>query len=200
MMKTTVSALYDNRADALNAVQALKDIGISRDNISMVTSDAAGAYTKYHSQPFPEDMPADDTVGGAVSGALVGGLGGLLVGLVALAIPGVGPIVAAGPIAAAVTGAGIGAVTGGILGALIDLGVDEDHAGYYAEGVRRGGTLVTVHVNESMADRASDILDRYDPVDLDSRVETWRETGWTSYDPDADPYNIDRIERERMHY
>lgn len=197
-MKTTVSALFDNRDDAVRAVRALTDNGVMRDDISIVASDAAGAYTEYHDRDI--DIPADDTLEGAASGALIGGVGGLLVGLAALAIPGIGPIVAAGPIAAAIAGAGIGAATGGIIGALIDLGVDEDYAGYYAEGVRRGGTLVTAYTDESMADEVAGILDDYDPVDLETRLDRWREEGWTSYDPDADPYTVDQIERERVRY
>ncbi|MBK8902735.1 MAG: hypothetical protein IPM53_16215 [Anaerolineaceae bacterium] len=195
-MKTTVSALYDNRTDAVNAVRALVDRGILRDDISVVASDAAGEYTEYHGQ----DLPADDTLGGAAAGAMVGGVGGLLVGLAALAIPGIGPVIAAGPIAAAIAGAGIGAATGGIIGALVDLGVDEDRADYYAEGVRRGGTLVTVRADESVIDDVADILDDYDPVDLESRVDRWREEGWTTYDPDADPYTVEQIRRERVRY
>ncbi len=197
-MKTTVSALFDNRSDAVSAVRALTDSGVLRGDISMVASDAAGEYVDYHGREF--DLPADDSLEGAASGALIGGVGGLLVGLAALAIPGVGPIVAAGPIAAAVAGAGIGAATGGIVGALIDLGVDEDYAGYYAEGVRRGGTLVTVHVDDNMADRVENILDGYNPVDLDTRADRWRDEGWTAYDPESDPYTTDQIERERVRY
>jgi uncharacterized membrane protein len=195
-MKTTVSALYDNATDAHATVRDLVDDGVRRDNISLVASDAAGEYVDYHG----EDLPADDTIGGAAAGAMFGGIGGLLVGLAALAIPGIGPIVAAGPIAAALTGAGIGALTGGLLGALIDLGVDEDSAAYYAEGIRRGGTLVTVHVDEGIAERVADIMERHDPVDLERRVSYWREQGWTGYDPDADPYNVRDVERERMRY
>jgi uncharacterized membrane protein len=195
-MKTTVSALYDNATDAHATVRDLVDDGVRRDNISLVASDAAGEYVDYHG----EDLPADDTIGGAAAGAMLGGIGGLLVGLAALAIPGIGPIVAAGPIAAALTGAGIGALTGGLLGALIDLGVDEDSAEYYAEGVRRGGTLVTAHVDEGIAERVADIMERHDPVDLERRVSYWREQGWTGYDPDADPYNVRDVERERMRY
>jgi uncharacterized membrane protein len=195
-MKTTVTALYDNATDAHATVRDLVDDGVRRDNISLVASDAAGEYVDYHG----EDLPADDTIGGAAAGAMLGGIGGLLVGLAALAIPGIGPIVAAGPIAAALTGAGIGALTGGLLGALIDLGVDEDSAAYYAEGIRRGGTLVTVHVDEGIAERVADIMERHDPVDLERRVSYWREQGWTGYDPDADPYTVRDVERERMRY
>lgn len=197
-MKTTVSALFDNRADAVNAVRALTNNGFLRHDISMVASDAAGEYAKYHGQVIPDDMPADDTINGAASGAVVGGLGGLLVGLAALAIPGLGPIVAAGPIATAIAGASIGAAAGGIVGALVDLGFDEDQAGYYAEGVRRGGTLVTAHVEEAKANEAADILNAHDPVNLENRVNMWRQYGWNSYDPSADPYTVEQIQQERQ--
>lgn len=195
-MRTTVSALFDNATDARNAVRELTNNGVRRDDVSLVASDAAGEYARYHGQ----EIPADDMLEGAAGGALLGGLGGLLVGLAALAIPGIGPIVAAGPIATALAGAGIGAVTGGILGALIDLGVSEEDAEYYAEGIRRGGTLVTAHVDESMANRVANILDRYNPVDLETRATRWQEQGWRGYDPDARPYTFEEIERERMLY
>lgn len=194
-MKTTVSALYDNATDAHATVRDLADDGVRRNDISLIASDAAREYVEYHG----EGIPADDTIGGAASGALLGGLGGLLVGLAALAIPGVGPIVAAGPIAAALTGAGIGAVAGGLMGALVDLGIDEDRAGYYAEGVRRGSTLVTANVEQDVADRVADIMDRHNPVNLEGRVDFWRDQGWEGYDAHADPYTLQQIERERTH-
>ena len=195
-MRTTVSALYDNSTDASNAVRALTERGVRRDDISVVASDAAGEYAEYHGR----DMPADDTLEGAASGALIGGMGGLLIGLAAVAIPGIGPVIAAGPIATAIAGAGIGAATGGIIGALVDLGVDEDQAGYYAEGVRRGGTLVTVRVDEYMVNEVAQILEDYDPVDLEGRVDRWREEGWSRYDPNAEPYTVDQIRRDRVNY
>jgi stress response protein YsnF len=137
---------------------------------------------------------------GAGVGAAVGGLGGLLVGLAALAIPGVGPVLAAGPLAAALAGAGIGAVAGGLIGALTDAGVPEEQAGLYAEGVRRGGTLVTVSAADGEADRIVDILERHNPVDIDRRAASWRESGWTGYEAGAEPYTADVIESERERY
>jgi hypothetical protein len=192
----TVTALFDNPMDVQNAVRDLVNSGFRRDDISVVASDAAGEYANYHGV----DIPADDTLEGVATGTLLGGLGGFVVGLAALAIPGVGPVLAAGPIAAALAGAGIGAVTGGILGALVDMGVDEDAAGYYAEGVRRGSTLVTVRTSDDMVNRAKSILNRYNPVDINTRVQTWRQAGWSRFDPNAKPYNFEEIERERTRY
>jgi hypothetical protein len=114
----------------------------------------------------------------------VGGLAGVLIGLGALVIPGIGPVIAAGPLAtvlAGLAGAGAGAVAGGVLGALVDLGIPEETAGYYAEGVRRGGTLVSVRVEDQYTDKALDILNRHNPVDLDERSQQWRREGWTGY-------------------
>lgn len=195
-MTTTVSALFDNAMDVQNAVRDLVNSGFSRENISVIASDAAGEYAEYHGM----DLPADDTLEGIATGTLLGGLGGFVVGLAALAIPGVGPILAAGPIASALVGAGVGAVTGGLIGALVDLGLDEDEAGYYAEGVRRGSTLVTARVADNMAERARSILNRYNPVDINTRANLWRESGWTTFDPQAKPYTTTEIERERTRY
>jgi hypothetical protein len=75
-----------------------------------------------------------------------------------------------------------------LLGALVDLGVPEAHAGTYAEGVRRGGTLVTVQADDVMADRAVEIMNRHNPVDINERATTWRDSGWTGYDETAGPY------------
>ncbi len=120
----------------------------------------------------------------------LGALGGLLVGLGALTIPGIGPVIAAGPLAVALstlTGVGVGAVaggvTGGLLGALIGLGIPEQEAHYYAEGVRRGGVLVTVQADEYNADQITDILNHHDPIDIHSRAQKWREQGWTGFNP-----------------
>jgi hypothetical protein len=127
---------------------------------------------------------------------VLGGLAGVLVGLGALAIPGIGPVIAAGPLAAALTGlagAGAGAVaggvTGGLIGALVDMGVPQETAQYYAEGIRRGGTLVTVRSDDTFTDRVVDILNRHDPVDINERATHWRQAGWTEFDPNARPYH-----------
>jgi uncharacterized protein (TIGR02271 family) len=121
----------------------------------------------------------------AVAGGAIGGLAGLLLGLGAFAIPGVGPIIGAGPLAAALTGAAIGAAGGGLLGALVGWGIPETEAGYYAEGVNRGGTLVAVRTQDNMVDHVVSIMDRYNPVDIDSRVSEWRAAGWTNFDDRA---------------
>jgi len=123
---------------------------------------------------------------------VVGGVLGLLVGIGALAIPGIGPVIAAGPLVAALgtaaAGAGIGAAAGGLLGALVGAGIPEEEAHLYAEGVRRGGSLVTVSTDESMASTAYSVLRRHNAVDVDERGQMYREQGWERFDPDAGPY------------
>jgi hypothetical protein len=103
----------------------------------------------------------------------------LIAGLSALAIPGFGPIIAAGPIAAALTGAGIGAATGGLIGALASAGVPREDAEFYAEGVRRGGVLVIVRVDDRLADDVAKILDDAGARDVDEKSNEWRRSGWS---------------------
>jgi hypothetical protein len=181
-MRETIVAMFDNTSDAHAAVRELVDNGFTRESISIISREGADQYGE-----LLDPMPMDDTVEGVAGGALLGGLTGLVVGLFALAIPGVGPVIAAGPIAAALTGAGVGAVTGGLVGALVDLGYDEDTAGYYAEGVRRGGVLVAVNASNRQQ-LAHQILSRYNPVDIDHRVTDWRHEGWNRFDPAGEPY------------
>jgi hypothetical protein len=200
-MTRTVVAIFDSFESANDAVRELVDHGFSRDDVSLVASDTSGEYGRYldtnRDMGTMETEHTKEGAGvGAGIGAVLGGLGGLLVGLGALAIPGIGPVIAAGPLAAALSGlagAGIGAVaggvTGGIIGALVDMGVPEETAQYYAEGVRRGGTLVTVRSSDEMTDRAVDILNRHNPIDINERAVQWRESGWTGFDPNARAYS-----------
>jgi hypothetical protein len=145
---------------------------------------------------------------GAGIGAALGGLGGVLMGLGLLVVPGVGPALAAGALASGLVGAGIGGAAGGIAGALANAGVPEEEAGYYAEGVRRGGHLVVVTTSDDRYATAQDILQRHNPASMKDRADTWRREGWTGFDPNAQPYDPDRpasrmddmtaAERERL--
>ena len=117
-----------------------------------------------------------------------------------MAIPGVGPLVAAGVLATTLAGAATGAAAGGILGALTDYGVSEEDAHVYSEGIRRGGTLVSVRAADDRAEMAREILNRYDPVDIPARRDAYKEGGWTRYDPKAPGYTRDEIRAERDRY
>ncbi len=128
------------------------------------------------------------TGAGATIGTILGGGAGLLAGLGLLAIPGVGPIIAAGWLVATITGAGIGAAGGGILGSLVGAGVPEEHAHVYAEGVRRGGTLITVRADDAQRGMIEQIMNRYTPVDPDARAAEYRAGGWSRFDEEAPAY------------
>ena len=172
MTAQTFTALFDTYAAASSAVSRLESVGIPHDQISIVSNDASHAeYTTGGSHP--------GTGTGASLGTLLGGGAGLLAGLGLLAIPGLGPVVAAGWLASTLVGAGVGAAAGGVVGALTDAGVSHEDAQAYAEGIHRGGTLVTVRGDDSRAAQITDILDHQDTVDLDQRTQDWRGAGWS---------------------
>jgi hypothetical protein len=183
-MDRTVVALYEDVNIAHRAVEELLSNGFDRNDISVVRTNQTSA-GGVDTETTAGGGDASGMAAGAGVGAALGGLAGLVVGLGALAIPGIGPIVAAGPLATTLAGAGIGAVAGGLIGALTDIGIPEEEAGYYAEGVRRGGTLVTVRATGEMVGRASEILNRFSPTDVTQRAEEWRSSGWTGYDAGA---------------
>jgi hypothetical protein len=194
-MAKTVVGLFDTFTEAQNVVQQLVDTGFERNEISVLANDARGEYSQ--SRAIGETSSTAEGAGaGAVGGGVLGGVLGLLVGVGALAIPGIGPVLAAGPLAAALgtagastlVGAGIGAAAGGIIGALVGAGIPEEDASFYAEGVRRGGTLVMVKSSDDMAQRAYDLMRSNGAVDVDERSGSWRSSGWNTFDPNAGPY------------
>jgi hypothetical protein len=124
---------------------------------------------------------------------------GLLAGLGLLAIPGLGPVVAAGWLASMAAGAAAGAATGGIIGALTQSGISDEDAHTYAEGVRRGGTLVTARVPDADRARLDAILSQ-SSVDIASRRAAWQKAGWNRFDPAAPAYGADEVRRERQLY
>jgi hypothetical protein len=200
-MKTVVG-VYDDLEEARDVVDDLVEAGTPRDDISLVTRDVTGEYGEYLDEydAVDESEIAEGAAEAAVGGAVVGGLTGVLVGLGALAVPGLGPVIAAGPIAAGLTGAGVGAVTGGLLGALVEWGIPEEEAEYYAESVRRGSTLVAVRVADTEMDDVVTIMNDYDAVDVERRAQYWREEeDWQGYDADAEPFDAADIQtfRER---
>lgn len=199
MVKTIVGS-FDSFNDAHQVANDLRAAGFLDSDISIVANNAAGEYREDPRVTTTKDTDTSATAKGAVAGAVVGGSAGLAASLAGLAIPGIGPIIAAGPIVATLAGAGTGAVAGGLIGGLVDLGVPESDAQYYAESVRRGGALVTVRADESRADEVSAILRRHGAVDIEDRVERWRESGWERFDQGAQPYTVDEIRRDRAMY
>ncbi|MGO4197456.1 general stress protein [Rhizobium sp. YAF28] len=192
----TITGLFDDYTDASSAVSALEATGVPSNDISIVSNNADDRHST--------NGAATGAESGAGLGAVVGGAGGLLTGLGIMAIPGVGPVVAAGWLAATAVGAVAGAVAGGaaggLIGALTGSGVSEDDANFYAEGVRRGGTLVTARVDDALAPEASAILKRSNWVDPAERKAAYNEQGWTRFDDTLDPYGPEQIEQERDRY
>jgi uncharacterized membrane protein len=196
----TVTGLFDSYVDAETAVSQLRSLGVDHDDISVVSNNSDSR----HKMDADDNDAAEDAGKGAGIGAVLGGAGGLLTGLGIMAIPGVGPVVAAGWLAAtlagAATGAVVGGAAGGLIGALTDAGVDEKDAHVYAEGVRRGGTLVTARVSDTLVGPAEDILAKSPRVDIATRRSAYAEGGWKSFDPTLDPYTPTEVERERRQY
>lgn len=190
---TTVVGLFNTAQEAESAIRDLQNAGILREDISLVARNRSGTYSG--KSETGDVASGKSTVGEHVAGgAVFGGLGGLLLGVAGLAIPGIGPVVAAGPLAAALTtagiGAGVGAATGGIIGAIRNAGVPEQEAHLYAEGIRRGGTLVTVHTDHATASRVESVLNSHGAVDVDERAREFRSSGWKHFDESADPYDV----------
>jgi hypothetical protein len=140
------------------------------------------------------------TVTGATAGAVLGGGAGLLAALGVIAIPGIGPLVAAGVLATTLAGAAGGSVVGGLIGALTDYGVSEEEAHLYSEAVRRGSSLVTVRTDEARAAMAEAILDANKPVNTRERREAYTSAGWSKYDPLAKGFTAEEIRQERERY
>lgn len=187
----TVIAMYDDFDTASRAVEALVDAGFDRDDISLIANNADDRYATLTTTDYnDDDVKAGE---GAGFGAVVGTLVGLGVAL----IPGIGPVIAAGPLAAALMagiGAAAGAATGGVVAGLVDMGVPEEDAHIYAEGIRRGGALVSLDIDtDEHVDRAEEILNRYNPSNIDERGETYRSSGWSGFDSTATPYSASQI-------
>ncbi|WFU24102.1 hypothetical protein QA649_39920 [Bradyrhizobium sp. CB1717] len=202
-MTTTISRLYDNYSDAERAVTRLEAAGVPHSDISIVANNSDNWYGTSTRKVDRDRDGVDDRAEGAGTGAGVGaGLGGaagLLAGLGLLAIPGLGPVVAAGWLASTAAGAAAGAATGGIVGALTEAGVSRDDASRYAEGVRRGGTLVSAKVPDQDRSRLDALLHERS-VNLQDRSAAWQKAGWTDFDAASPPLSPDDVGRERELY
>jgi len=197
-MSRTISRLFDDYSDAKAAVTELERLGVPHDDLSIVANNAHG----HHDVGDVNDH--GDVSRGASTGAVLGGVGGLLAGLGLLAIPGLGPIVAAGWLASTAAGAAIGGVggaaTGSLVGALKNAGHSDEDANVYSEGVRRGGTLVSARVSDDLADQAEAVLDRNRGVSAATRGADYRQAGWSKFDDTAPAYTTDQIEADRATY
>jgi|SRR5471032_2164754 hypothetical protein len=201
MPSKIITGLFDSYDDAKRAVRDLEAASISHSDISIVANNADD---RYAGEAGHSGKAATGAGAGATFGTVVGGGAGLLAGLGMLAIPGVGPVVAAGwlvaTVAGAAAGAAVGGAAGGIIGGLTGSGVSKEHAHVYAEGIRRGGTLVTARVDDSRLEAAEGIMIEYGAVDPDARGAAYRESGWKAFDEKAPPYSQAELDRERDRY
>jgi len=166
---TAVFALFPNSVQAERAVDALVSAGFRSDDVSVLLPDNLSS--KPLSTEKNTKVPEGTTTGVAAGGAL-GGTLGLLAGIGAIAIPGVGPFIAAGPIMGALAGMGAGAATGGIIGALVGLGLPEYEAKRYEGRVKDGGVLLSAHCDNSQwVEKAKDILKLAGGEDISSSGE-----------------------------
>lgn len=166
---TAVFGIYRDRSSAENAVDALRMANFRNTDISALLPENLGTKDFAHEKgtKAPEGATA-----GATTGAVVGGGLGWLVGIGALAIPGLGPLIAAGPIVAALAGLGAGGAIGGLTGALIGMGIPEYEAKRYEGRVKSGGILLSVHCDSSeWTKKAKDILERTGAEDVSSTGE-----------------------------
>jgi hypothetical protein len=164
-MAKTVIGILENADEAKKAVEELLQSGIDRQAVGVISADFA--------------KEAEAALRGGSTGTAIGALAGLLIGATTLAIPGIGPVLAAGHAVALIGTTTLGALAGGVVGALAAKGVPEDQANFYAEGVRRGGTLVTVLARtDELAARAVEILRRHGAQRIQERILEWRGLGW----------------------
>lgn len=167
---TAAFGIYKTRTGAENAVDALRAEQFRNTDISVMLPENQGTKDFAHEK---NTKAPEGAATGAGSGALVGGTLGWLAGIGALAIPGLGPFIAAGPIMAALAGAGVGGAVGGLTGALVGMGIPEYEAKRYEGRVKEGGILLSVHCDDSKwTKKAKEILERTGAEDVSSTGES----------------------------
>ncbi|UVC09795.1 hypothetical protein IHQ71_04035 [Rhizobium sp. TH2] len=185
----TIAGLFDHRDDAMAAITDLLDRGVPRTDISILANNAGDWYAD-----GSESEAGAET--GAGLGAIAGGASGLLAGLGLFTLPGIGPVVGAGWLMTTAAGAATGAILGGAAGGFVAWiaghGVSESDAHVFAEGLRRGGTLVTVQVADDLVIATEAIFLKHS-VDVAARRDALAEEGWARFDDHAPPYlDLDR--------
>jgi len=167
---TAAFGIYRSRASAEQGVDALIQNGFRNEDISVLLPENVGTKDFVHQK---DTKAPEGTTTGATAGGVIGGTLGLLAGIGALAIPGLGPFIAAGPIMGALAGLGAGGAVGGLIGALVGMGIPEYEAKRYEGMVREGGILCSVHCdNSDWVKRAKDILERTGAQDISSAGES----------------------------
>ena len=193
---TAAFGIYPTRSAAESAVDQLIAAGFSNQDVSVLMADKQGArdFAAEKNTKAPEGATTGGVLGGAVGGTL-----GLLAGIGALAIPGVGPLIAAGPIMGALAGLGVGGTVGGLVGLLVGMGIPEYEAKRYEGRVKDGGILVSVHCDSSdEVSRAKDVLKKTGAEDVASSGEKGVSTHTVGKERDTDLRRSDdrRVDRE----
>jgi len=167
---TAAFGIYTNRASLENALDTLRLEGFRNTDISVLLPENVGTKDFAHEK---NSKAPEGATAGAGTGFVVGGALGWLVGIGSIAIPGLGPFIAAGPIMAALAGAGVGGAVGGVVGALAGMGIPEYEAKRYEGRVKNGGTLLSVHCDDSKwTKKAKEILERTGAEDVSSTGES----------------------------
>lgn len=174
---TIIASLFDSYDDAASAVRALEAASIR--DITIVANNADGGPTRAGDSVDDAAKPSD------VPGVSVGPLAGLGMH----AIPGIGPVVAAGWL--------VDAAAADLVGSMVESGIHDDHAQLYAEGIRRGGAVILARVAPAQRAQAEDIMRRHKPVDGEQRAAAYRQQGWRKFEPTLEPYTLSDIERLR---
>jgi hypothetical protein len=206
-MTKTLTRVYDDYRSAELTVQELKAAGLSESHIGLVASNAEGwckpgggtVDPKHDKDRDGHDDRSEGAAVGGGLGAIAGGAAGVAAGLGLLAIPGIGPVVAAGWLTALASGAVAGGVAGGLVGALVESGTSKENAELYVEALRRGGAIVTAKVPDADYTKYANIMDE-NAFDIAARAADYRKTGWQGYDPKARAYDVEQIRRERETY
>jgi hypothetical protein len=174
-MAKAIAGFFRTVGEGEIARHALQQAGFTEDEIGFVSGDTRGHQTPRVGPSLKEEGSESE----AGTSAFVGGAIGLAAGLFAVLLPGFGWLIAAGPLVGAFGGLTAGVAVGGLIGILKDHGISDELAEFYAEGVRRGGALVTVHgVDEKRESEARKILDRSGVIEVEQLADEWRSTGW----------------------
>jgi len=167
--KKAVYGIFDSSLRAEQTVDSLRAAGFTNDDISVLLQDNASSREFAHKK---DTKAPEGTTAGVVAGGAIGGTLGLLAGIGSIAIPGVGPFIAAGPIMGALAGLGTGGAVGGLIGALVGMGIPEYEAKRFEGRLKDGGVLLSVHCNTSdQITRAKDILKQSGAQDISSAGE-----------------------------
>jgi hypothetical protein len=188
----TVAAVFPSLKEAGDACIDLEHMGVPRESISLIAGNDASLHDEYLEKARKASTSTEAAV---ASNAAFGGGMGIVAMLIALAIPGVGPIVALGPLLTVLAAMGFGAAAGGLIGALHNMGISHEEAPLYEEAVRRGAVMVAASVDEQFEEQALAALRRHGARDVRDEADTWGHSGWSGPAHDPHPYVSDSTKK-----